>query len=265
MSIIQDMRKRLTDVYNKSPTGNMSRVLQMAAEEAEILQTAITTVADWRDIDNAEGTTLDRIGRNVAEPRGDKTDDIYRQHIKVKIIANRSRGDATTIETVTRVMMPDTLIGIREGWNDPAYDEPASIVISFTGSEQPVPFSPIERVVAAGVRVYWEMNLYEDTIGISSAFIRWLFDYWFCGEHYCGTIPTISTIGEVYDSECAVLNAYYSCAFTYLNCGVYDCGTMPIISTLGEVYDGEYELTSAYAPFSYTYPITGAYYCGTLP
>ena len=137
--------------------------MSIFAAQLQKLEQTVQRVEEWRDIDKAEGTTLDRIGENVGQPRGAATDEIYRILIKSKIARNLSKGDINTIITVlsTALDTDPSEIKIVELYNDPIAPEPAAISIIKLplrkineAGMNPAQFARIvQRTVAAGVRV----------------------------------------------------------------------------------------------------------------
>ena len=163
MITVQDMLRRLTDVFRKDQDSNIGKLMAIFAAQLQKLEQTVQRVEEWRDIDKAEGTTLDRIGENVGQPRGVATDEIYRILIKSKIARNLSKGDINTIITVlaTALNTDPSEIRIVELYNDPVAPEPAAISIiqlplrriNEVGMD-PAQFARIvQRTVAAGVRV----------------------------------------------------------------------------------------------------------------
>ncbi len=64
----QDVLRRLTDVFSKNPNSNIGKLLTIMADQIRELTETQNRIRDWRDIDQAQGTTLDRIGQNVGQP-----------------------------------------------------------------------------------------------------------------------------------------------------------------------------------------------------
>lgn len=117
-----------------------------------------------RDLDKAYGETLDKIGANVGQFRLDEDDDLYRQLIKVRIIANLSLGNIPTINKVLSVLTKDVYLGLREAWDKTEYqNEPAKIVVNLSRSIENYPIELIERIKSAGVRVLTEVLKYYDS------------------------------------------------------------------------------------------------------
>ena len=76
----------LVDSFNEPMTG-----LSQTAQEIE----------DWREVKNAEGTTLDMIGRDREAYRPSDDDDIYRFLIYIRYLLSRAQGTIPNIVNVT--------------------------------------------------------------------------------------------------------------------------------------------------------------------
>jgi len=163
MITLADVIRRLTDVFAKAPNSNLGKLLGIMTEQLQALEEAQNRTRAWRDIDQAAGTTLDRIGGNVVQPRGVATDEVYRILIKSKIARNLSTGDINTIIRVlsTALDCAPSEVRIKELYDDPVAPEPAAISIIQVPLARinEVGMSPyqfgriVQRTVAAGVRV----------------------------------------------------------------------------------------------------------------
>lgn len=112
-----------------------------------------------RDLDKAFGKTLDKIGENVGQFRMDEDDDLYRQLIKVRIIANLSLGNIPTLNKVLSVLTKDVYLGLKEVWDKEEYrHEPSKIVIELGSTAKKFPFEIVEAIKSAGVRVLTEIH-----------------------------------------------------------------------------------------------------------
>ncbi|MGG6311555.1 hypothetical protein [Paenibacillus macerans] len=159
----KDMLKRFADVYNKNPNSNLGKLIGILYGQLSQLDDTFQRIREWRSIDEAQGTTLDRIGENVVQPRGAATDEIYRVLIKSKIARNLSKTDINTIIRVLAIALDCAYsdIRIQEKWNDPADPEPAAISLIQVPTKRlnevgmsPLQFGQIiQKTVAAGVRV----------------------------------------------------------------------------------------------------------------
>lgn len=130
-NFFKKMLSRLTDNYNKDENSNVAKVIKLIADELEELTESTKRVRDWRDIDQAEGATLDRLGYNVQQFRGLAGDDIYRVLIKSRIARNRSDGSINTIIRVLSLALDSDPSEIRivETYDDPFEPEPAGISV----------------------------------------------------------------------------------------------------------------------------------------
>lgn len=163
MSFFEQLLEKLTDVYNKSPASAVSKIIRILSDELDEVNQTLETVEEWRDIDQAEGKTLDLIGQNVGQTRNNLTDEQLRLYIKTKIRANLSKGDIETINELARLILGKRFIGVREGWTLPSdYPIPpkeAQLLISVLADDvqKGIPFDEIERVKAGGIKVNWRL------------------------------------------------------------------------------------------------------------
>ena len=135
---------KLTDNYNKNPKSNISKLFKIITDELMEIQSTFQKINDWRDVDNAEGFGLDRIGFNVRQFRGMAPDEIYRVLIKSRIARNRSDGSINTIIRVLSMALDTdpSELKIVEGYTDPIEPEPASIKVMEL---------PIKRILDIGM------------------------------------------------------------------------------------------------------------------
>lgn len=153
----------LPERYRKPTT---EKVYYAIFDDRAKMRQAIWEVEQSRDIDKAHGKTLDKFGENVGQFRLDEDDDLYRQLIKVRIIANLSLGNIPTINKVLSVLTKDVYLGLKEVWDKEEYrNEPSKIVIELGSSAKKFPFEIVEAIKSAGVRVLAEIeykgNLHE--------------------------------------------------------------------------------------------------------
>ncbi len=125
--------KRLPDNYNKNETSNIAKLLSIFDFEIYRLSEALKTIEAYREINKAEGTTLDNIGKNVLLERGDMDDVTYRLFLRIKIQANLSGGRIGTLNDILKANFGDNYMGLREVWGDPNYSyEPAAFEVFYT-------------------------------------------------------------------------------------------------------------------------------------
>jgi hypothetical protein len=160
---VLDMLRRLTDNYDKDPQSHIGKLMSILNVQLNDLLQTLETMELWRDIDLAQGPTLDGIGQNVAQPRGAASDSVYRVLIKSKIARNLSGGDINTVIRVIALAVnaEHSEIEIHEKFMDPFDPEPAAISLLRLPlsrlSESEIDLRQfariIQKTVAAGVRV----------------------------------------------------------------------------------------------------------------
>lgn len=128
MNTYQSFIRKLTDVFIKKEDSNVGKLVLILSEKIDQLTDVFTKVEQWRDINLAEGKTLDLIGENIGQNRGQFSDELYRVLIKARIARNTSDGTFdSVINALARSINADpSKVRIRA-----LYDEgkPASIVI----------------------------------------------------------------------------------------------------------------------------------------
>lgn len=162
MKFLDFMLSKLTDRYNKSTASNIGKLFRIVSDELEDIKVTINMIERYRDIDGANGFTLDRIGRNVLQSREQMNDEDYRQMIKTKIRANLSPGDIETIVELASVFVGEHFVGVQEMWmvtDHPAAGEDAAVLIRINKYDElkRIPYAAMKRVAAGGVRVYFQV------------------------------------------------------------------------------------------------------------
>lgn len=131
-------------------SGNIQRILKAIADEFQELEEEFHKLRTERYLDNASGDQLDQWGILVNVPRSGRSDDVYRELIRVKILRNSSEGT------------PDRLIKIAEMLSNAAnvyYDEGDAVAeievedASFTTGIREIMHSILQAAAPAGVRV----------------------------------------------------------------------------------------------------------------
>lgn len=118
MSILERMLNMLTGAYNRDdvkrahnglpPVTNIGKIFAIYAEGFDIIQENAQRVQDWNDLDQAQGATLDRYGKNVGVYRQGSTDQFYRLLIKVKRMSQLSGGDLNTVTNAACILLDVT-------------------------------------------------------------------------------------------------------------------------------------------------------------
>ncbi|MED1784228.1 hypothetical protein P4V43_20615 [Brevibacillus fortis] len=163
MITTNDFLQKLMDVFVKNPNSILGKLFTILTEQIQQVEETHDRIQAWRDIDEAQGTTLDNIGTIVNQPRGVATDEVYRILLKSKIARNLSTGDINTIIRILALALSTdpSKIEIKETWNDPVDPEPAGIsiirlpieAINQAGMPPGQFVRLVQKTVVAGVRV----------------------------------------------------------------------------------------------------------------
>jgi hypothetical protein len=143
MGVITDMLARLTDRYSKGQNSNIGKVLQLVAGEIDELNSTIATVGIWRDVDQAEGTTLDLVGKMFSQQREGLSDESYRVMIKSKVLRDRSDG---TLDTLIKNIAYLLQVDQQEVYIKGQSDKPASLYTQFELAKVDLMGLPVERM-----------------------------------------------------------------------------------------------------------------------
>ncbi|HHH5825559.1 TPA: hypothetical protein ACP2RJ_002099 [Listeria monocytogenes] len=84
--------KKLTDAFTKSEKSNIGKLFIIVDKQISDLTGTLEKAEEWRDIDFAEGKTLNLLGENVGQNRGQASDEVYRVLIRGKVARNASDG-----------------------------------------------------------------------------------------------------------------------------------------------------------------------------
>jgi hypothetical protein len=160
--MISDWISKITDRYIKDPSSNIGKLITIVSNEVDSLSDTLNTVEQWRDLNNAKGTTLDLIGADFSQTRGQTSDVIYRTLIIAKIVQNQSDGTydkmidaiALTLGCEKKDVSIRSLVETGDG-------EPAAISIEkapltqlseigLTGNQF---VQIVQKIVGAGIRV----------------------------------------------------------------------------------------------------------------
>lgn len=189
---------RHPDNYKKNKESNIGKLYQIYSRELNQIKEVLEDIKKCRDVDKATHKTLDKIGKNVLELRSTDDDDLYRQMIKTKIIANLSQGDIETINEVAKTLVGNSYAGVEETWNNPTFDnEVSGLVMKLHKYNPDTPFKAFERVRAGGVRLFWELLNETTTLKLRTKYIKYEIPYPLCGTYNCGIHPIHAVDGLV--------------------------------------------------------------------
>lgn len=160
--MIRDWLAKLTDNIKKDANSNIGKIFIMVDDEIEQLKSTFYRIEEWRDINKAEGTTLDLMGESISQVRGQASDEIYRVMIRGKEALNLSDGTINKIIEVLSITLDcdPTEINVYS-LKETGEDEPAAIMIKKAPlaalnrvGMSPGQFAQIaQKATAGGVRV----------------------------------------------------------------------------------------------------------------
>lgn len=218
MSFYDLMISKLTDVFNKAKESNVGKLFSIIAKQLDDLEFTLRRMDEWRDIDNAKGVHLDRLGSEIVQEfRNGQSDEEYRLRIKTKIIANLSKGDIETINNVLQMFLGDSFIGVREMWSidDPLIEpEPVGILIT-TKIHVPFPAGVIGRVTAGGISVYWHIIFEPQNFAIKREIGQGKSEFVYAGELYCGPVYDRNTSGVSIPSDVDLAAVYLKGVYVF--------------------------------------------------
>jgi ABC-type transporter Mla MlaB component len=81
----------------------IAALLQSYIDQVQIVESVAWDVIDARHVDTATGVHLDTLGAIVGQPRFTSDDATYRNVIRAKIAANRSKGTTDSLINVVRL------------------------------------------------------------------------------------------------------------------------------------------------------------------
>lgn len=183
MTMIEKMLNRLPDAYNKSEQSGIFKTIKLASDQLAAGEKTLETIQEWRDIDQAQGSTLTKIGKDVGQPREGLDDEQYRQKIKIKIRSNLSGGEIETLNSIALVLLSDRFDGIQEGWdlpeNHPIGPTPAMMLftVKADGVNYGIPMAEIDEISAGGVAANWELLIENDIDFMQTDYQYWMQRY----------------------------------------------------------------------------------------
>ena len=207
--------EHLTDNYKKNKDSNNFKLLQLDHKEHKQIWNTLKLVEAWRDMDNAEGFTLDKIGKNVLELREGREDPEFRKAIKIKIRGNLSAGTIEDLNIIADILFGENFESLSETWHMENYNfEPAAVALylynlsleDLTAFERDIAFIT-EIVMAGGVglRSIFKVNIIAPTDYHAGAMLK----VW--REHFVEETP-IETRATDYHAaaELMIIKEYFA-------------------------------------------------------
>lgn len=201
--MLDKMLNRLPGIYKKDAQSNIYKLIKLVADQIAAGEATLELIRSWRDVNDAEGRALDKIGKDIGQARGGLDDEQYRKRIKIKIRANLSGGEIETLNSISLVLLEDRFQGIQEGWtlaaDHPIGPRPAMMLftVKADGINFGLPMAEIDDISAGGVAANWEL-LIEGALDLThDDYEYWLQRYTMSGESKTKTDQQQTVFGEV--------------------------------------------------------------------
>lgn len=221
--MLDKMLQMIPDAFAKSKESNLGKIFILLNDELGKLNGTAKKVEAWRDIDSAEGKTLELIGNDYEQHRGQDGDSLYRFMIKSKIEQSQSNGTFNElINVICRTIncLPEDvdivsgrLFDNAGGYvGEPLAIEVKSVPMSFFRNTDIKVSSFVESLqssVATGVRIVSIAIEAVTTLEINHKRTVYKFRYDLAGDGLrAGETPYESTLGMVsfHDFETAYKN-----------------------------------------------------------
>lgn len=228
-SVVFDrMIERLPDAYNKAEQSNIFKIISLAADQLQKGEDTLQIINDWRDIDQAKGKTLEKIGKDVGQPREGFDDVEYRKRIKIKIRSNLSGGEIETLNSIAIVLLSDRFDGIQEGWtlptSHPIGPTPATMLftVKADGINYGIPMAEIDAISAGGVAANWELLITNVVDITQDEYQYWMQDYPM--NNTTTTVTTDQQQGPINVSTIEAATQYIAGMHNSYFCGPYKAG-----------------------------------------
>lgn len=148
----------LPDVYRKNPASNNYKLLELHGDASDALRDDIQLVLQAQDLQKAFGSTLNRYGDEIGQPRGNADDALYRTLIQEKIIQNRNNGAWNRVSSgiANLLQLPISRFYLADG----AEPHTAQLILSDASDLAHLPgktiflLSKIKGLLPAGVRLF---------------------------------------------------------------------------------------------------------------
>jgi len=265
MSFLMDMLKKLPDMFKKTPDSTIGKLFTIVSDQIDDVQETLDKMELWRDIDEAEGVVLDRLGVEILqEPRGGVSDEEYRLKLKTRIIVNYlSDGDIETLNKLLEVYLGDHLVSVQTAANvkeGPFAGEPATLLVTINGHDTyGIPFEELARVMTGGVGTQWQYLL-ERLMTVQNEYERWIYPF----ENFTGNLiaggDQVSNDNRLYTSNFELDDSYSKAMNPFPICGDFP---EPFPND-NRVYPSNFELSNVYSTALQSYPICGNFVAGEV-
>lgn len=90
-----------SDHWDKNPGSNLYKLVDSLNAPLELISDDSIKVEQWREINQAEGTTLDLLGKDRQAPRTANDDALYRFLIYIRALLSRAQGTLPSIVNIS--------------------------------------------------------------------------------------------------------------------------------------------------------------------
>lgn len=157
---------------------NIGRLFSLYSWGLEQIDHQSEMIRLWDDIDNAQGSVLDRYGMNIGVARDGLNDVFYRLLIRIKMIALLSGGDIDTVVQAVSSMFDMDPECIKLTENFPAkirVDIPKDKVTDEQMQALPIIAKLIKRILASGIGLLlavWSETEIQDELYVGTAYFE---------------------------------------------------------------------------------------------
>ena len=127
-TVIDHSEKGLDRIIQALKKENFEKYVDIFLQETQELEDTFISLGEQKSIDIAEGVWLDYIGKIVGESRNNRSDEVYREALKLRIGINRSDGTPNIM--IDLVQQATNASSVRLGEGRPAWG-----VITTNGQE----------------------------------------------------------------------------------------------------------------------------------
>jgi len=185
---LRTMLEALTSAYTRQDVRNARRGLPIEtnigklfaslAWGLQLVNAQAGKILEWDNIENAQGSVLDRYGANFGVARNGASDSFYRLLIKVKMLALLSGGDVNTVQNAAASLfdVPLNEIDLQEVFPAKISIHVDEALLSNEIIEQALAIMQmLKRIVAAGIWIDVSLNSFREfkreTFFMSAGFI----------------------------------------------------------------------------------------------
>lgn len=159
MATTQERMVVLLPYYLQGGT-NINKYYTALAKIFDEIISVFLEIQDSRDLDKSYKFGLDIIGDILGEQRNGLDDNIFREILRTKIIANRSDGSIETLNNFGRLILGQFFEGII------ASDNPAEVILRYTFPLVSNPVALMKKATVAGVKISTQLDGYVPVTGV---------------------------------------------------------------------------------------------------